>query len=218
MKKSFYYHSLLLLIITLLASCNKEGPMGPEGPEGPAGNPGANSNGGGGTGATVKVYTSDPEMDDFQWKGSQYYFSLQRRKLGLGSWDSRFTIPDEDEVIPDALVLVYLKMKKGTSAPPWYNLPYVVGTASTVIESFTPSTWYDVVEHQLYVSAFAEVRTPNPNDDSGPSYNVKGIRIVVIPAGEVNTTGRAAMPDKNLTFEEVMEKYKVQEKDFKPLQ
>lgn len=224
MKKLFSCYIVLLAFIALLASCKKEGPMGPEGPEGPAGNPGANSSGGGsGTGA-VKVYTSDLALDVFRWDGNEFVkglFTLYRSQGAAGSGDPAYYVPDPDDEVPDAVVLVYLQMKKGTPAPAWYNMPYLVGSASTGYESFTASTYYQDQgsgRSYLRVGVTAEVIPLSPTAATPPSYEVKGIRVVVIPAGVSEETGRVAMPDKDMTFEQVVEKYKVQEKDFKKLQ
>jgi hypothetical protein len=222
MKKLFSYHIILLAFIAMLVSCKKEGPMGPEGPEGPAGNPGANSSGGGGTG-TVKVYTSDLALDVFRWTANGFVkglFTLYRSQGAAGSGDPAYYVPDPDDEIPDAVILVYLQMKKGTTAAPWYHLPYLVGNSSAGYESFTASTYYQDQgsgRSYLRVGVTAEVTQLSPAAATPPSYEVKGLRVVVIPAGDSEETGRAAMPDINMTFEEVVERYKLQEKNFKKL-
>jgi hypothetical protein len=218
MKKFLQYHTMIWLAILMLAACKKDGPMGPEGPEGPAGNPGASGGSGGGTAGAVKVYTSDLEMDKFAWsrlETSATYWWLERHPNN-SSGNHAFYVSDPNNEIPNAMILVYLNMKKGAAAPPWYNMPFLWGNMAGASEYYYANTHYLDQDNRLTVNVAATVKQVSSTSVTSPGYEVLGVRVVIIPPGATSTL-RSSAPDASLTFEQIAEKYNLKEKDFLPL-
>lgn len=224
MKKILCYNTIFFLLIALLASCEKQGPDGPEGPEGPAGNPGpAGSSGGTGNGAVI-AYTTDP-ANIFGWVKNDFVASSYTlgRKSNSGSdydYDLAFYIEDREGIVPDGVVLVYVKMKKknSTQEAVWYAMPHLSGNMAAGSEEYTAFQSYNDQNGNndyLRVSITADV-AQNPAAATPPSYDVSGVKIIVIASGNVIMDSRSR-DLKTLSLEEVMERYNIKETDFKVL-
>lgn len=222
MKKILYYNTIFFLLIALLASCEKQGPDGPEGPEGPAGNPGPpGSSGGTGNGAVI-AYTTDP-ANFFRWEKNDFApgsYTLGRSGNANGGYDPAFYVEDKEGVIPDGVVLVYVKMKKKNSTQDavWFAMPHLSGNMAAGSEEYTAFQNYrDQTGNNDYlaVTITGDV-AQSPTAETLPSYDASGVKIIVIPSGNVIMDSRS-MDLKTLSLEEVMERYNIKETDFKVL-
>lgn len=223
MKKLLYYNTIFFLLITLLVACKKQGPDGPAGPEGPPGNPGpSGSSGGGGGNGKVMAFTSDA-ANVFKWEKSNYaassYTLTRASDASSENYDYGYYVMDEEGVIPDGVVLVYLHMKKknSTQEAVWYGMPFLSGTMGSGAEEYTAQLHYQEQGGgndflAVYIRADIEQKVA----DTPPSYDVSGIKIIVIASDEVYSGGRNANL-KTLSLEAVMERYHMQETDFKIL-
>lgn len=220
MKKILYYNTIFFLLIALLASCEKQGPDGPEGPEGPAGNPGPpGSSGGTGNGAVI-AYTTDP-TNFFRWEKNGFVpssYTLGRSGNANGGYDPAFYVEDKEGVIPDGVVLVYVKMKKKntTQEAVWFAMPHLSGNMAAGSEEYTAFQSYNDQNGNndyLRVSITADV-AQDPATATPPSYDASGVKIIVIASGSVIMDSRSK-DLKTLSLEEVMERYNIKESDFK---
>ena len=220
MKKIFYYNILFMFLIVIMASCKKQGPDGPEGPEGPPGNPGGSG------GGSVLAFTTQGDDLEFKWKHSGFIrglYELGRRGGNVSSYDYSYYIPDPDGVIPDGVVLVYVEMEKvtGGTGPVWISLPYINGNMAAGAESYETHVWYDDDKtgnnDMGVVSITAEIAQPSPTVLTPPSYKASGVKVIVIPAGITGILGGRYANTKDITLQEVMEKYHLKETDFKTI-
>jgi hypothetical protein len=223
MKKILYYNTIFFLLIALLASCEKQGPDGPEGPEGPAGNPGpAGSSGGTGNGAVI-AYTSGA-TNVFRWEENVFepgnYTLARAENPASVNFDDGFYVEDKEGVVPDGIVLVYVKMKKknSTQEAVWFAMPHLSGNMAAGSEEYTAFQNYrdqSGNNDYLAVTITADV-AQNPAAATPPSYDASGVKIIVIATGNVIMDSRSR-DLKTLSLEEVMERYNIKETDFKVL-
>jgi hypothetical protein len=224
MKKILYYNTIFFLLIALLASCEKQGPDGPEGPEGPAGNPGApGSSGGTGNGAVI-AYTTEA-TNVFRWNKNNFVASLYTLARASNStsvnYDEGFYVEDKEGAVPDGIVLVYVKMKKknSTQEAVWFAMPHLSGNMAAGSEEYTALQNYrDQTGNNDYLAVriTGDIAQASPAAATPPSYDASGVKIIVIPTGEV-IVGSRSMDLKTLPLEEVMERYNIKEADFKVL-
>ncbi|WP_276482607.1 lipoprotein [Paraflavitalea pollutisoli] len=223
MQKILYY----VLLIAVLTACNKQGPDGPAGPEGPQGNPGPpGSSGGTGNGA-VKAYTSQA-AHVFRWKKNAFLttgYTLERASSASSvNYDDGFYVDDRDGAIPEGVVLVYVKMKKNTSTQeaPWVAMPFIGGNNSTGEENYEAWMNYrDQTGNNDYLSVriVADIQQTSPAAQKAPSYSASGLKVIVIPSGQVQIGGGSRAIDlKALSLEQVMERYQLKESDFKTME
>ncbi|MBO9564552.1 MAG: hypothetical protein J7621_17360 [Niastella sp.] len=225
MKKILYYNTIFFLLIALLTSCEKQGPDGPEGPEGPAGNPGPPGNSGSTGSGAVIAYTTDP-ANIFGWvkNGSVASSYTLGRKDNSGSdynYDLAFYVEDREGVIPDGIVLVYVKMKKknSTQEAVWFAMPHLSGNMAAGSEEYTAHQNYrdqSGNNDYLAVRITGDIAQASPTAATPPSYDASGVKIIVIASGEVIIGSRSA-DVRTLSLEEVMERYNIKETDFKVL-
>lgn len=221
MKKILYYNTIFFLLIALLASCEKQGPDGPEGPEGPAGNPGPPGSGGGTGNGAVIAYTTEA-TNVFRWEKNDFVASSYTLARAVNpasvNFEDRFYVEDKEGVIPDGVVLVYVKMKKknSTQEAVWYAMPHLSGNMAAGSEEYTAFQSYNDQNGNndyLRVSITADV-AQNPAAATPPSYDASGVKIIVIASGNVIMDSRSR-DLKTLSLEEVMERYNIKETDFK---
>ncbi|RYY52736.1 MAG: hypothetical protein EOO09_20500 [Chitinophagaceae bacterium] len=101
-------------------------------------------------------------------------------------------------------------------------MPYQFFNTSGTKETFTNTYWVDAdaAETIAQVSVSDKVDQVSPAAELRPSYNINGIRIILIAAGNpVVITGRFAhVPDHELSLQQAMEKYGLKEGDFKKME
>jgi hypothetical protein len=159
---------LVLLSVSLLTACNRQGPMGPEGPQGPDGKDGAGGGGGGG----VTTYLTRPE-EQFAWEAIDGWSGYTVMNLKMTSYD-QLLFPQNAATTIDAggPVLVSLLIDQE-----WHALPFK--------ESFSNSNGtyefyvnYEIVNGQLRIEAKIS------NNAEGGSLEVQQMKIVVAPASK----------------------------------
>jgi hypothetical protein len=228
---------ILAVIVTAMitVSCKKEGPQGPAGPEGPRGNPGPD---GGVTGTStggVLAYTlMEQETLDaslFRWTRETLlpagnYF-LETRFDPDSPWKDMLRLKgDTSGILKQGIALVYLYgyYSSGGGTKHWFTLPHTVKLPTTNVRQFYKH-WYWTNDssdpYELYagigVRVFCEQVATTAN--ISPIYNIDGMRIIVIGAGSSGViSGKYRnVPDEQLSMEEAMEKYRLTELDFVPL-
>lgn len=223
MKKILYYNTIFFLLIVLLASCEKQGPDGPEGPEGPAGNPGPPGNSGGTGNGAVIAYTTEA-TNVFRWEKNAFVASIYTLARASNStsvnYDDGFYVEDKEGVVPEGIVLVYVKMKKKNSTQDavWFAMPHLSGNMAAGSEEYTAHQNYrDQTGNNDYLAVriTADV-AQNPAAATPPSYDASGVKIIVIATGNVIMDSRSA-DVRTLSLEEVMERFNIKETDFKVL-
>ena len=208
--RKFSSLSILILSITLLASCTKEGPEGPvgaAGPQGPAGNPGAP--GAPGTpGAGITTY-SEWFQTGSDWVDASSAF--------LANWAFVQEAPSVTQsIIDQGVILAYMKGDPlYTTGSPQHNavhpLPYVSGVAGG---------WTDIYDFLVVAPGdiFFLYQSDNPWDAS--DLGTVSFRYVTIPgsvAGRV-PLGEDATPTyngytkeelKKMSYEQVAELFNI---------
>jgi hypothetical protein len=211
MKKLFHISLQLFLLVLLLDSCKKEGVQGPQGPQGPAGNPGASSSGGGdSTNGSVRAYlfTEKPLVWQYFTAGGSCWLTYQGYP-----YEPQDLVYYINDVKNEDVVLTYLQLASGAGTF-WAPLPYTFQQGSPVrTETYRVLT--KVNDEDIYrFRVRADLVTVKV-----PYYKVQGMRVVVIPGNEAGVIGgRLAKSLEQMSLEEVMEKYQLQEKDFKKMQ
>jgi hypothetical protein len=209
MKKIVYTSLLFLTALLLFTSCKKEGEPGPQGPEGPAGNPGANSGGGGGgnTSGTVKAYLIDKPIEWRYFTAGGSCWLVQKDWL-YEPQDFMYYISNVEH---KDLTLTYLELASAAGTF-WAPLPYSFQTGSPV-----RTETYRVMEYLNDESIYRFRVRADLMTVKVPYYKVQSMKVVIIPGTEESLTGRVAQSLQQMSLAEVMEMYKLQEKDFKKL-
>jgi hypothetical protein len=207
MKKYVNLTIVCLSLTILLLSCEKEGSQGPQGPQGPPGNPGELV--GGGEEGDVRAYVFNKPL---LWK---YDDGTGICYLVDNSWtrdagDYKFNL--EDGINEEDAVLTYLELSRNNTF--WAPLPYTSQMGSPV-----PTETYRVEERGDFSESYIFKIRAEIRNTKIPYYQVKGMRVIVIPSDSVASIGgRLAVTASTMTWEEAMKKFNLKESDFKVMQ
>jgi hypothetical protein len=194
-----------LSMTVLLLSCTKEGKEGPQGPQGPPGEPGELV-GSGGT-ADVKAYTfSKTLIWKYQLSTKDAWLTESGYTGGPAEYEfvlARGVVEDED------VMLTYLELTGPKTF--WVQLNHTFQVPAT-----TRFETYRLMTHGSLAEAYYFRVVADLENTTTPYYQPKSLRVIVIPPGNTGTIGNRNMQNLHtLTMEETMEKYHLQESDFK---
>jgi hypothetical protein len=207
MKQLFHISLQFLAVVLLLTACKKEGEQGPQGPQGPSGNPGASSSGGGGSNSAVRAYVMNKPLEwQYFTAGGSSWLVFQGYK-----YEPQDLVYYISDVKPEDVTLVYLQLASGAGNF-WVGLPYAFQTGSPA-----RTETYRILEEENNESIYRFRITADLMNTKVPFYKATGMRVIIIPSSEDGTLGEEERSVQSLSLENLLEKYKLQEKDFKSL-
>ena len=158
---------LILLSISLLPACNRQGPMGPEGPQGPDGKDGA---GGGGGGVTTYLTR---ENDTFEWEPIDGWSGYGVMELKMNPYDQIPLAEAATAIVNDGgLIQVSLLINKE-----WHALPFK--------EEFSNGDGtYDYYVNYEIVNGALRIEAKIRNDVEVETLEVQQLKVVVAPASK----------------------------------
>lgn len=166
-----------IILVCLIASCSKEGPMGPEGPVGlvgPDGPPGKTG--------SIDVVTDTFTLSNADFINANYWFTgADNVAVGYPARAyHRSNTKITKDILDKGMVLAYFRARSAFNDPGWLPLPvtFVDIFGGNYIHNFTFNLQEGKASFYYYFSGLKATTPPNVYNYSMPQMKVK---LVIVP-------------------------------------